>query len=945
MCLTDRELQLAPKPNPDSAAFWFPPAAGCRIVASSMERRVFLGWDSPFVGRAAEWLLAQQEPLAETLVMVPSSQSGRRLRRELVHRAGALLSPLMRTPGSMMEPMDETLAPDWMERLAWQEVLESPGHPSLVESLFEAAPHFEGNWAGGLADELLQLRRTLQENGLMLADAAHRLGNSPDGRRWRALAALETRVEGWLQGHERRSRSRAIADGLILPAGIRRVVMAGVTELPPVLERLLLGQAPGLQILVAAPDNMAGLFSESGIPLLDWTQQPLSWPDAPGGVHVTVDHRHQAVTARQLAAQAGTPVEQVALGCADIDSGDAIAREFTSSGWTTHHPAATPPRTGLRRWLSVWSQWLVEPSLTTAGELLSLPESSPLAEAPSAGIAMSLAELRDRWMVQHPDDLRHQLRHRRRDRISQSASEVLTVVERLEKWRTLCVEGEIHQAIIHLLDAVSPATPADPDQETEIRTWLEGARALMTSSGRTLAWWIELMLNDLPATAKPPPEGRVLDVLGWLEMLHAPGSHLILCGVNEGRLPSPSSGDPWLGESARALLGLRTDAERAARDGFLLTSICRARLGSGGRVDLICSRSSGRGEPMMPSRLLLSAEPDRLPERIRHLFRELEPPDARLRWQVDRKWSTPAHEIGEKLNATAFSDYIACPYRYFLKHVLRLHGTEPDRVEWNARDFGNIIHLALECWGRDERAKLSESADEIHDWLVQRLHEEVQSTFGPRVPLAVRIQLASAIQRLRWFAEEQAVHRSAGWEIHLVERHFKIPLGRFVVHAKADRIDRHPDSGQLLILDYKTGGRDKNAVSAHRTEWRTNSRLPAHLSEDSPLLYERDNGKGGTKTWRWQNLQLPLYVLALQQEEGLLATPGYFKLGDTRAQAELQIWEDFCDADLDAARECAEWIAGRIDAGAFWPPAEKPRYDDYEMLWCGRPAGEVLEAP
>ena len=68
-----------------------------------MTERVFLGWDGPFLPRAAEWLLARRDELPRWLLVVPTSQGGRRLREALAEMAGgALLSPKIATPGSLL---------------------------------------------------------------------------------------------------------------------------------------------------------------------------------------------------------------------------------------------------------------------------------------------------------------------------------------------------------------------------------------------------------------------------------------------------------------------------------------------------------------------------------------------------------------------------------------------------------------------------------------------------------------------------------------------------------------------------------------------------------------------------------------------------------------------------------------------------------------------------
>ena len=86
--------------------------------------RVFVGWDKPFLGLAATELLADRDALPSTLVIVPTSQAGRRLREAMAEQAGALLSPKIVTPGSLLRTPAPTVAVEWIEQLAWLETLE-----------------------------------------------------------------------------------------------------------------------------------------------------------------------------------------------------------------------------------------------------------------------------------------------------------------------------------------------------------------------------------------------------------------------------------------------------------------------------------------------------------------------------------------------------------------------------------------------------------------------------------------------------------------------------------------------------------------------------------------------------------------------------------------------------------------------------------------------------
>jgi ATP-dependent helicase/nuclease subunit B len=292
---------------------------------------------------------------------------------------------------------------------------------------------------------------------------------------------------------------------------------------------------------------------------------------------------------------------------------------------------------------------------------------------------------------------------------------------------------------------------------------------------------------------------------------------------------------------------------------------------------------------------------------------------------------------------TSLATWLACPFRFYLKHGLGMQKPEPARVEWNARDFGTVAHEVLERWGRDPEARESSKPEAIHDWLSAELDRVATEWFGTRLPLVVRVQSEVLRQRFLWLSRIQARSRDEGWQVAEVEHKFEIPFGSSVIVAKIDRIDRHQETGDLRVIDYKTGKVD-SVEKAHRRKITARTALPAHLAADSPALYSGDeNGKPAD--FRWMNLQLPLYAMAIQQRDGAIPAPCYFTLGATEADVNIREWAAFSETDLGAARSCAEWLVSQITAGVFWPPAEKVDYDDFAILAAGRPLEELFQSP
>jgi ATP-dependent helicase/nuclease subunit B len=932
--------------SPDSGGegFWFPRPAAHTMLPAMIER-VFLGWDGPFAGLAARWLLDRCGDLPRWQVIVPTAQAGRRLREALVEwSGGALMSPRITTPGAMLRTPDPVVAADWMEQVAWLEVLEGITDWEAHAELFPGGMEKQAGWAEGLAGEWTALRRALQENGMTLKSASRMLSGTVEADRWEGLAKLELLMEGRLRSWGLRSRSSVLAEGLVLPDGIAGLVLAGVAEVPPLLERVLRVWGGPVTALVAAPEEEAAGFSALGLPLGGWADHLMPWPEGDAGsVLLVADPRQEAAEALRLVAANRTPSNEVALCSPDPATGTELEQVFTQAGWVAFHPAARPVPRGLERWLKVWMEWLVDPRLSVAADLLALPETESLVGGERAVLAVSLARLRGDWMVMRPEDLRVRLETAefRSAEQREGAWQVLRAVETLESRRKEFQQREFATAMTGLLKVLATGGEETSGEAVRVADWLVSAVPVMRRVKRDPVFWIRLMLEALPVPSPSPPEGRVIDILGWLELLFEPGRHLVLCGMNEGKVPARETGDPWLGETARRLLGLRGNADRAARDAFLYQAVASARR-QGGRVDVLCAKSGPGGEALLPSRLLLASPREDLPERVRFLFQGVEPPDAGMRWHPDWRWQPRAVAVPRRLSVTAFPSWLACPFRFYLKHVVGMSASEAGRLEWNARDFGSVAHEILERWGRDVEARDLDDADALHRHFGRELDRVVDEWFGSTAPLAVCLQAEALRQRFKWLARVQAGLRADGWEVVDVERKFELALGDWIISGKIDRIDRHRESGVLRVIDYKTGNVD-GVEREHRKKVTAATVLPAHIGADTPVVHA--GGPDGASSFRWTNLQLPLYALALRDLDGVCAIPCYFAVGTTEGEVAFSEWQDFSEDLLLAARNCSEWILGRIGEGVFWPPSEKPRYDDFALLGAGRALEEMCGAP
>ena len=160
-----------------------------------VERQLF-DWSQPFSHVLVDWLWERRERLPGMLVIVPTAQSGRRLRQALAERGG-VLSPKVQTPAFFLR--GEGCAPDSVELIAWVEVLDSITDWGEFSVTFPTPPDSSvANWSISLAKSMAQLRATLSSAALTMRSAARRMKGSVEEERWQELAELEGRVESKL---------------------------------------------------------------------------------------------------------------------------------------------------------------------------------------------------------------------------------------------------------------------------------------------------------------------------------------------------------------------------------------------------------------------------------------------------------------------------------------------------------------------------------------------------------------------------------------------------------------------------------------------------------------------------------------------------------------------------------------------------------------------------
>jgi ATP-dependent helicase/nuclease subunit B len=214
-----------------------------------------------------------------------------------------------------------------------------------------------------------------------------------------------------------------------------------------------------------------------------------------------------------------------------------------------------------------------------------------------------------------------------------------------------------------------------------------------------------------------------------------------------------------------------------------------------------------------------------------------------------------AHLPVAQLSASAYEDLRRCPYRFFALRQLGLQEASEIDVEIDKRDFGNWLHKVLgnfhEALQHQPQASAIERAQLLDATADQVTHAQGLEE-GEFLPFAAAWpQVRDGY--LAWLAK----HEAQGAVFEQAESEHEMQLGPIKLVGRIDRIDRLPD-GSLLVMDYKTEGRQTTAERVRQPVEDTQLAFYAALLEEDTLAAAYVN-VGERKTER---LDQPLVVPA-----------------------------------------------------------------------------------
>ena len=909
-------------------------------------QRAFLGWDRPILHAAVDWFqstyafTASDWDLSTCTIVLPGRRAGRRLSELLRQRAAEhnvrLKPPNITTSGELPERLynpTEKLASELEQTLAWCSVLRGNDPSQLTPLIANPPPPFPvGPWLE-LGGAIRRLYQELAAEDYCFADIASHLKDSPnEASRWTLLEQLSnqyTRALAYAGRSDPYSeRRKAISENRCESCG--EVVLIASVDLSRSLRSVLRAIAENATVLIGAPDNEASYFDSFGCVIAEkWLHKTLEISDTQLVPATDVEDQSVASSLQLSRWSDRFTADQITIGITDESMIAHISEQLAMSEIETYAELGRPLiRTAPGRMVSLIMSYVLTRSFDSFSSLVRHADVCATIDV-QKGVDSD-------WLVAL-DNIRSEHYPSRTDQplpVDAAGREI------------------VQQTIAIIDDWLQPLF----SEELSLADWCDAMRTIITSVYQTRvgdlnSQWHDstqqalaliekiidrlgdvsdqLELNLPPATISEMlvaqlSDVRVLDkrtesqvpLVGWLDLALDDSQAMCVVGLNEPFVPESVVADPFLPGKIRHQLNIADNDQRFARDAYALSAILHCRP----EVALIVGRTGADGSPTPPSRLLAACKASVAAKRTRMLLDEFEErPSIRSIWSTDTaKSELPVplpvdYTVPKALSVTAFGDYLRCPYRFYLRHIAKLRPLDDSAREMAANQFGNLVHDSLETFGL-EGPKHSTDASEVEECLLDTARDLAVRRFGEKPSAPVRLQITSALNRLKIVAKRHVERAQQGWLLWAAEKKVDVDDGAFLnvdgspfgLKGRIDRIDYHEDSDSWAVIDYKT-----------------------HRHHPMKKHYKKSTGQ-------WLDLQLPLYRYMLRsigvEVEDEYLSLGYFNIGEKESDIKFNP-AGFMSEHYSSADETAANVVRGVREGRFDPnPDAATSFDDYGVI-------------
>ncbi|MBX3604685.1 MAG: PD-(D/E)XK nuclease family protein [Piscinibacter sp.] len=335
------------------------------------------------------------------------------------------------------------------------------------------------------------------------------------------------------------------------------------------------------------------------------------------------------------------------------------------------------------------------------------------------------------------------------------------------------------------------------DRALDQPLWRETAERSVMDLAELTAWVDEAVEE---ASFQPASGNASVVVTPMARLALRPFEAVVWPGADDRHLGAPPAPHPLLGEALLRALGLPDAGQRRLRERQLFAQAMRLPgltflrrrvdedepLGDSPLVQRIRLELAEAGRPLAPW-----VDPRRVVE--------LRPTP------VARPAPALLAALPARLSASAADALRDCPYRFFVRHLLRLREDEELDDEVEKRDYGTWLHAILYRF-HAERVPGDAEAETARLLALAEDEREAQG-LSQESALPFAASLASLAPRyVAWLHARDA----DGWVWRAGEQERRRPLPalpQVELQGVIDRVDRGAD-GRVELIDYKTGSVD-----------------------------------------------------------------------------------------------------------------------------------------
>jgi ATP-dependent helicase/nuclease subunit B len=281
-------------------------------------------------------------------------------------------------------------------------------------------------------------------------------------------------------------------------------------------------------------------------------------------------------------------------------------------------------------------------------------------------------------------------------------------------------------------------------------------------------------------------------------------------------------------------------------------------------------------------------------------------------------------------SASALEELARCPYRYFLRRVVRLDPPEEpeEALALSPAELGEIAHDILRRLGRDAAAgkgwgNVSGAARDSVDRFARESPTGLPGLFRIRCRGVER-----DVARLAAWERRREGERP-GWRVERVEESFALPATSLLpaIRGRVDRFDRGP-AGEARVIDYKYRDPARGEIPPDWIRHGLSHQVPVYLAFAASLcpeppavsaaFYFLRDGFGVEEAPGWDEIRVE-WAAALSGWISLAAAGAFPPLPHHRFTSAGRASPRYCDSCpfRDHCRVSPVYDGSEIDAGAL----------------------------